>query len=191
MPSWKKENLIFKETKMDIEARKYPIGKAKFPSEYPDGLIRVMVNDFALLPADLRAVAQSLTKKQKHSSYRDGGWTALQIIHHIADSHCNAYTRLKLTLTEDHPTIKPYDENLWASLEDGNSELIEPSLKMIEGVHERMTHTFNNMVAEDFERRFFHPQQGESRDLYWLLSLYHWHGRHHLGQIRVIQSLVS
>lgn len=174
---------------MDIEARKYPIGKFKMPEAFPEELLRVMIQDIQKLPEDIKTTFQKLSKQQKHQSYREGGWNALQILHHIADSHLNAYIRLKLSLTEDNPTIKPYDENLWANLQDANSENVEATLLIIEGIQHKLALTFSNMKREDFERTFFHPEHQKTFNMFWLLSLYHWHGRHHLGHLRVIQSL--
>lgn len=174
---------------MDIEARKYPIGKFKMPESFPDELIRVMIQDIEKLPSQIKETYNKLSKSQKHLSYRDGGWSALQVLHHIADSHLNAYNRLKLTLTEDNPTVKPYDENLWAALPDANSENAEASLLLIEGIQHKLAQTFSNMKRADFERTFFHPEHQKSFNLFWLISLYHWHGRHHLGHLRIIQNL--
>jgi uncharacterized damage-inducible protein DinB len=173
---------------MNLEARKYPIGHTKYQDQLSPELIKVMIADMAALPADLRTAVGALTKKQKQQSYREGGWTATQIIHHIADSHANCLIRLKVTLTEDNPTVKPYDENLWAELPDSLTENYEASLRMVEGLHERICTVLSSMAVEDFERTYYHPGYQKTFTLREMLCLYHWHGRHHLGQIRVILS---
>lgn len=171
---------------MDIEAKKFPIGKMKIPAEYTDAIIRVMVNDMLGLPADVSKLALALSKKQLHTSYREGGWSALQIIHHLADTHINAYIRLKLALTEENPIIKPYDENLWAEQPEALTENIRPSLLMLQSAHERMCNTFSAMNPEEWHRTFFHPEEQREISLHEHLSKYHWHGRHHLGHLRII-----
>jgi hypothetical protein len=171
---------------MDLEARKYPIGKVKYHEVYTPELIKIMVADMAQLPANVRKVAEALTKKQRSLSYREGGWTASQIVHHIADSHANAYIRLKLTLTEDKPVIKAYDENRWAALLDGSIDNFDSSLKMLEAIHERWCRTWDSMTLDEYDRSYIHPQYQSEVPLKKMLSLYHWHGRHHLEHLRII-----
>ena len=174
---------------MDLEARKYPIGKMKIPTEYSDEIIRVMINDMQRLPQDVSSVALKLTKKQLHTSYRDGGWSAIQIIHHLADSQIHGYIRLKLALTENNPIIKTFDEDLWAVNNEAMTENIKPSLMMLEATHDRMCNTFSSMTIEEFNRTYFHPDSQRNVDLLEHLSKFHWHGRHHLGHLRIISTL--
>jgi len=173
----------------DLEAKKFPIGKMKIPAEYTDAIVRIMVNDMMLLPADVSKVALSLSKKQLHTSYRDGGWSALQIIHHLADAHVNAYIRLKLALTEKNPIVKTFDEDLWAEQSEALTENIRPSLTMLQSVHERMCNTFSAMTTEEWQRTYFHPDSQSDISMHAHLSKYHWHGRHHLGHLRIIAAL--
>lgn len=173
---------------MDIEARKYPIGKRKIPAEYTEAIVRVMINDMQALPEDVSKIALSLSKKQLHSSYREGGWSAIQLIHHLADAQVNAYIRLKLALTEENPVVKTFEEDLWAVQPEAMTENIRPSLMMLQAAHERMCNTFSAMSAEEWHRTFFHPVSQRSVNMLEHLSMYHWHGRHHLGHLRIIAS---
>lgn len=137
--------------------------------------------DVEQLPAELRAAIAGLSDEQIDTPYREGGWTIRQVVHHLADSHSNGYTRLKLALTEDSPTIKPYEENAWAQLADSRLPL-EVSLPIIEGIHRRWIVLWRVMTPEQFERKFVHPEHGPvTTD--WLLGLYGWHGRHHVAHI--------
>ena len=134
------------------------------------------------LPASLRAAVEGLTDAQLDSAYRVGGWTLRQVVHHIADSHLNAFIRAKLILTEDHPTLKPYDQDNWAKLSDAKSFPIESSLAIIEGVHARFAEIFREATEEEFKRTAHHPEDGEL-SLEDLLNKYATHGTGHLQQI--------
>lgn len=134
------------------------------------------------LPAELRKAVAGLTDGQLDTPYRDGGWSSRQIAHHIADSHLNAFVRFKLALTEDVPTIKPYGQEAWAALADVGTVPVEASVKIVEGLHERWIALLGALTPEEFARRLAHPEIGEI-DLDFLLSLYAWHGRHHVTQI--------
>jgi hypothetical protein len=123
-----------------------------------------------------------MTDEQLETPYRDGGWTVRQTVHHIADSHMNSYTRFRLALTEDKPTIKPYNEKDWAELIDARTGAIELSLSLIEAMHARWVMLLRSMAPEDFRRPFIHPEYGERR-LDWNTLLYGWHCRHHLAHI--------
>ena len=105
-----------------------------------------------------------------------------QVVHHVPDSHMNAYIRLKLALTEDKPTIKPYDESVWAEMADGKGGAIEASQRLLEALHERWDRVWRSLKAEDFSRKLVHPDSGE-RNIDWLLFVYEWHGRHHAAHI--------
>jgi hypothetical protein len=139
------------------------------------------IRDIARAPRDLRAAVAGLSEQQLDTPYRPGGWTVRQVAHHIPDSHLNAYVRFKLTLTEDEPVIKPYDEALWARLPDTTLP-IAASLDLLEAMHLRWVHLLESMRDADFERRFIHPESGPWRlDQY--TSQYSWHGRNHIAQI--------
>lgn len=161
---------------------RYPIGRF-----VPEGSIdarrrNVLIGQVQAAPSRLRAAVKGLTRKQLETPYRDGGWTVRQVVHHIPDSHMNAYTRLRLALTESEPTIKPYEENLWSKLHDARTAPIDLSLNLLEALHARWTMLLKSMKPEDFARKFVHPDHGP-RDLDWLLQLYAWHGRHHVAHI--------
>lgn len=140
-----------------------------------------MIASIKALPTNLRAAITGLNDAQLDTPYRDGGWTVRQVVHHLADSHLNAYTRLRLLLTEDHPTVKPYDQDAWAMLADSRLPL-EPSLKIIEGVHERWGVTLDNVTEKDFMRTVHHPANG-TMSFDDLLKTYSEHGDNHVKQI--------
>ncbi|HWV57267.1 MAG TPA: bacillithiol transferase BstA [Longimicrobiales bacterium] len=166
----------------DLETLRYPIGRFRprqgLSREEIDGLIE----DIAALPGDFRRVAAPLTREQLDTPYRPGGWTVRQVIHHVPDSHVNAYIRFKLALTEDQPTIKPYDEAAWAELPDGRGEDIEGSLLLLEATHRRWTHVLRSLDTGAWARAFHHPDSGVV-SLEHALQLYAWHGRHHLAHV--------
>ena len=133
------------------------------------------------LPIDARAAVAGLTAAQLDTKYRN--WTVRQIVHHLADSHINAYVRFRLTLTEDTPTIKPYDETRWSELPDARIEDVEASLKLLEGAHARWTRLLRSMSDAEFERAYNHPEYKKTYRLAEVLGMYAHHGRHHTGQI--------
>jgi uncharacterized damage-inducible protein DinB len=134
------------------------------------------------LPKQLRVACSGLSEEQLETQYRPDGWTIKQVVHHVADSHAQSLSRFKLGLTEDSPTIKPYAEDEWAELADGNHAPVELSLSIIDGVHGRWTILLNSMTDEDFAKKLNHPERG-LYDLDYFLSLYDWHSRHHLAHV--------
>ncbi len=161
---------------------RYPVGKFTWPEKLTEGDRRKWIGQIAETPAKLRASVKGLSKKQLDTPYRDGGWTVRQVVHHLPDSHLNAYVRFKLALTEDQPTIKPYDQERWAELPDAKTGQLEPSLRLLDSLHLRWVATLKAMSAADFGRRLKHPELGEVV-LERYLALYAWHGRHHVGHI--------
>jgi len=141
-----------------------------------------MVEQIAAAPRALAAAVKGLTNAQLDTPYRDGGWTPRQIVHHIADSHMNAYIRFKLGLTENNPTIKPYDEKTWAETIDSRTTPVDVSLPLIEGLHERWTQLLRSFDSTTYARTVMHPERGPMT-LSDLLQLYSWHGRHHTAHI--------
>src|SRR5207302_4576807 len=133
-------------------------------------------------PVKMRAAAKGLSESQLDTPYREGGWTVRQVVHHVPDSHLNAYVRLKLALTEEKPTIKPYNEAAWAELADSKSAPIEVSQTLLDSVHTRFVRLWRSLKAEHFARVLIHPEHGE-RTVDWLLLLYEWHGKHHTAHI--------
>jgi len=140
------------------------------------------IRGIAETPEKLRAAVKGWNDTQLDTPYRDGGWTVRQVVHHVADSHLNAYIRLRLALTEMEPTIKPYDEGAWAKLEDAEHAPVEVSLRLIDPLHERWVRLLKSLKPEEFARRFVHPEHGP-RTVDWLAMLYAWHGRHHTAHI--------
>ncbi|MEO8794912.1 MAG: YfiT family bacillithiol transferase, partial [Daejeonella sp.] len=123
--------------------------------------------------------------------YRPEGWTVRQVIHHLADSHMNAFIRFKLALTESNPTITPFDESLWADLPDGKKSPIDSSLKIIEGLHFRWTALLNSLSEDQFQRTYFHPDHGKKWTLENVLALYSWHSSHHLAHITSLKDRMN
>ena len=163
----------------------YPIGKFQPPHEIDPQQRADCLLSLEQLPARLRAAVADLSPAQLSATYRPGGWTITQLVHHIADSHMNAYLRFRLALTETAPTIKPYREADWAELEDARSAPVELSLVLLEALHRRWILLARSTRNEDFSRCYLHPELGET-SLHHVLCLYAWHGEHHLAHIRSI-----
>ncbi len=163
---------------------RYPVGPFDPTDATP---VPELVDRIAAFPTDLRRAVARLTKAQLDTPYREGGWTARQVVHHLADSHLNCDIRFRLALTEDRPVIKPYDQALWAELPDGKAGPIDMSITLLEGVHSRWAALLRAMTPDLFQRSFIHPERGEMT-LEHALRLYAWHCRHHLGHIEVCGS---
>jgi uncharacterized damage-inducible protein DinB len=161
---------------------RYPIGPYESRDKLTPAERREMIDQIAAAPRHLRNAAQGLDERQLDTPYREGGWTVRQVVHHVPDSHLNAYIRLKLALTEHEPLIKPYEQSAWAMLPDSVQVPIETSLVLLEKVHERFVTILRAMSEEQFARRFTHPDHG-LMTLDWLVAMYAWHGRHHVGHI--------
>lgn len=161
---------------------RHPIGKFERPEEISEGQRRQFVDQVAEAPARLSAAVAGLTPEQLATPHRPGGWTVGQLVHHIADSHMNAYIRFKLALTEDEPTVKTYEEARWAELHDAKIPPVEPSLALVENLHKRWTSLLRSLTPAQWERRFRHPELG-AMSLNQNLALYAWHGRHHVAHI--------
>jgi hypothetical protein len=141
------------------------------------------IAEIAAAPAHLRKAVAGLTPAQLDTPYRPGGWTVRQVVHHVPDSHLNAYTRIKLALTEEEPTIRPYEEARWAELPDARTGPIEPSLGLLESLHQRWLLLLTQLQPSDFERRFRHPEHGRIFTANEAVAMYAWHGRHHVAHI--------
>ena len=160
---------------------KYPIGIFQFDDEMTSSVINTWINEIENLPRLLRNAVKNLDDEQLNTPYRSGGWTVRQVIHHVADSHLNAYVRFKLALTEENPIIKPYDETKWAELADYNMP-IEPSLLLLEALHKRWTYLLRSLTSADLEKTFIHPDSGEV-SVGENIGIYAWHGKYHLVHI--------
>ncbi len=165
-----------------LDQLRYPVGKFKKPEVVDADRRAQWIATIEALPGKLRDAVQNLTPEQLETPYRPGGWTVRQLVHHIADSHMNAYIRFKLALTENNPTIKPYEEALWAELPD-SKEPIEYSLQIVDAVHHRWVRILKAMSVEDFQKTYHHPDQQSDVSLSNALGMYDWHSRHHLAHI--------
>lgn len=170
-----------------MEALRFPIGRSSIPEVITAVDIRNWIEDIELFPRRVRAEVEDLTESDLDKSYRPDGWSIRQLIHHCADSHMNSFIRFKLALTEVRPTIKPYEENLWANLPDGNMDIVS-SLKIIDGVHKRWTVLLNHLSEVDMNRTFIHPANDEMISIKQNIGLYSWHCRHHLAHIRLAKN---
>jgi uncharacterized damage-inducible protein DinB len=165
---------------------RYPLGRFS-PDPTPTHLTRKRhIDQIAALPSRMRQAVASLKEGQLDTPYRDGGWTVRQVVHHVPDSHLNAYIRFKWALTENEPTIKAYEEAEWAKLKDSEVTPVEVSLTMLDSLHARWTVLIQSLSEQDFQRKFTHPNSGP-HDVEWLLQLYSWHGNHHVAHITTLR----
>lgn len=160
----------------------YPVGKMQRKPVLTDAERPVLIQQIADAPAHLRKAVAALSDEQLDTPYRPGGWTVRQVVHHVPDSHMNAYVRVKLALTESQPTIKPYNEKSWAELLDGRTGSVESSLALLEALHQRWVMLLGSLSPNDFFRTLLHPEHG-TINVDFLLQLYAWHGRHHVAHI--------
>ena len=161
---------------------RYPIGKFEPKPQLTNVDRQALINQIAWTPTKLREAVQNLSDQQLDVPYREGGWTCRQQVHHLPDSHMNAYIRFKLAVTEPNPTIKPYEEALWAELVDAKSSPVELSLVLLESLHSRWVMFLRSMKTEEFARTLVHPVNGPM-NLDRVLQLYAWHGRHHVAHV--------
>jgi uncharacterized damage-inducible protein DinB len=166
---------------------RFPVGRFQRAEELSAAQRRDAIAVIAATPAELRGAVRGLSDAQFDTPYRPDGWTVRQVVHHIPDSHANALIRFKLALTENTPTVKPYDEAAWAKLEDARSTPIEISLSLVDGLHDRWIRVLNAMAPADFKRTLNHPEHGVM-SLDHLLALYAWHSRHHIAHITNLRS---
>jgi len=162
---------------------RYPIGRFEFNGDTSPRSRAQRIDQIAAAPGHLRAAIAGLSPEQLDTPYRAKGWTVRQVVHHLPDSHLNAYTRMKLALTEDEPTIKPYEEARWAELPDARTGPVEVSLALLDLLHQRWVLLLRQLAPADFIRGFRHPEHGRVFVLDESLALYAWHGRHHVAQI--------
>lgn len=164
---------------------RYPIGRLERKTSLTPQERRAAIDAIAAAPAALRAAVRNLTDVQLDTPYRPDGWTVRQLVHHVADSHMNAYARFRLALTENNPTIKPYSEAQWAELPDARTLPIKVSLDLLDALHERLVHLLRATSDADFQRTLSHPENGPMT-LDSLLSIYSWHGRHHTAHVTAL-----
>ncbi len=167
----------------------YPIGRFHWKGAPSDPERCAMIEQIATAPAGLRAAVAGLKPDQIETPYRPGGWTVRQVVHHVADSHMNAYVRFKLALTEQEPGIKPYDQDAWAKLADSGAP-VETSLALIGALHERWVLVLRAMSSADFSRTLMHPEHGVL-DLDRMLAMYAWHGAHHTAHVTALRDRMN
>lgn len=160
---------------------KYPIGTFHHEGEITSSVIDNWLNEIKELPSQVRAAVENLNEEQLDTPYRSGGWTVRQVVHHMADSHMNAFIRLKLALTEEKPMIKAYEEARWAELSDSRLP-IEISLSLLDALHKRLVELLKNVTPADLKRTFIHPVSGEV-SIEKNIGIYAWHGKHHTAHI--------
>jgi len=164
----------------------YPLGPCEYPPSVASDVRKTHIQELAAAPARFRAAVDGWDDSRLDTPYRPGGWTVRQVVHHVADSHMNAYVRFRLALTEDEPTIKPYDEKKWAELADARTLPVEVSLQLIQALHHRWVELLPSLTDAQFARRFHHPEAGVMRlDTY--LAGYAWHCRHHAAHITALR----
>ena len=169
---------------MSDETLRFPTGRFKRPAGPLDPAERTrLIQTIAETPTRLSAALAGVTDKQLDSPYRPGGWTVRQVVHHLPDSHMNAFIRMKLALTEDAPLVKAYDEDAWAKLADARMP-IAPSVTLLTALHQRWVSLLESMTAGDFSRTVTHPEHGPIT-VDFLLALYAWHGPHHVGHVKL------
>jgi len=175
---------------MNLEKLKYPIGRYLVEDNIDKSSIENWITEIESLPQRLSEAVKGLSEKQLQTPYRPDGWTVQQVVHHIADSHMNAYIRFKLALTENNPLIKPYDEKLWAELPDSNLTDINVSLELINALHKRWTTLLRQLDEKELNKEFLHPESGMKK-LKESISHYVWHGNHHLAHITSLRQRMN
>jgi hypothetical protein len=169
---------------------RYPIGKFHFEGPLSESERKRAIAEIAAAPAAFREAVSDLSAEQLDTPYREGGWTVRQVIHHVPDSHMNAYLRFKLALTEEEPTIKPYAEDRWAELADTKATPVEVSLILLDSLHHRWVTLLGSLGPHDWKRNFRHPELGVV-SLEKNVALYAWHGKHHLGHITELRKRMN
>jgi len=168
--------------------KRYPIGQFEKPLIISSNLISEWISIIAAFPESLGKEVRNLSDEQLDTPYRDGGWTLRQVVHHCADSHMNAFCRIKLALTEDSPTIKPYFEDRWAELADSKTIPVDASISILKGLHQRWTILLNTITATELARTFVHPEHDRKISVAEAIGMYSWHCRHHLAHIITLKS---
>ncbi|SNC60544.1 DinB superfamily protein [Hymenobacter gelipurpurascens] len=171
----------------DLTNLQYPIGRPVLPEAPLTAAQRTeYIGQLAALPAQLTAAARKAGGVRLENAYRPGGWTGRQVIHHVADVHLNFYMRFRLALTEDNPTIRPFDMNAWAALPDNDAVPITVSLALLEALHSRWVTLLWHLTEQQWQRTFYHPLYNQTFTLDQALVQYSWHGRHHQAHIELL-----
>jgi hypothetical protein len=168
----------------EMEQLRYPVGRYEKPESYTEADLKEWISVLEALPGWMDLCIENLDEAQLQTPYRPEGWTVQQVVHHVADSHMNAYVRLKLGLTENNPIIKPYQEAEWAKLADVSVVPVNVSNTLLHALHRRWVALLQNLKPVDWERTVFHPDNNRTITLWELTALYAWHSRHHMEHIR-------
>jgi hypothetical protein len=170
-----------------LEELKYPIGRYERPNHYTPELLQEWIAVLRALPSWMDVCIENLDAAQLRVPYREGGWNTQQVIHHVADSHTNAYIRIRLALTEDNPTIKPYDENAWAMLPDVDTVPVNISVTLLHALHRRLVALMETLSPAQWERTYYHPEHKRNFTVWEMASLYAWHSRQHTAHIQQLR----
>ncbi len=166
-----------------LERLRYPVGRFTYPTTVSPTELSAHIAEIERLPQNMRDAIAGLSEAQLSTPYREGGWAVRQVVHHVPDSHMNAFVRFKLALTEDTPTIRPYDQTKWAELPDVSGTPVQVSLSLLDSLHARWLKLLQGMNSSDFSREYLHPEHGKTHRLDAVLAMYAWHSRHHVAQI--------
>lgn len=172
----------------DLEYKKYPIGQFQEPKKITDQDIDKHITTLKDFPGKLKNLVQNWSDVQLDTQYREGGWTVRQLINHLSDSSMNSYTRFKLALTENNPTIKPYNEQQWAELQDSFNIDVKPAFQMLKGIHKRWVYELKSLTNKEFESTFHHPDQNRNISLRESLAFCAWHCDHHFAHIENLKN---
>jgi len=167
-----------------MEDLKYPIGRFKRPEIITPKMIADWIQEIETVPTQMHELVNNLSEEELEKTYRPEGWSIRQVVHHVYDSHANAYVRFKWTLTEDNPIIKAYDETKWAELEDTKYTPVSVSLHLLAGLHYRWSVLMKSLSSEQLKRTFIHPAGNKTYSLEEMVGMYNWHGKHHLEHIK-------
>lgn len=168
---------------MDLEKLKYPIGQFVMPEIFDEKQATIWISEIEALPNQIKKATENLSDEELNQVYRPDGWTLRQVIHHIPDSHMNAYIRFKQAITEDTPIIRPYFEERWAETEEAKNGAIQMSVTLLTSLHQRWAAFLKTIKFEDYQRKYIHPEHGKQFTLANMLGTYAWHGKHHLAHI--------
>lgn len=175
----------------NMEDLKYPVGRYQRPEVFTPQLKDEWMAVIQALPSWMDACIENLDEHQLAVPYRPGGWNIKQVVHHLADSHMNAYIRLKLALTEDNPTVKPYQEQAWAELPDNIYTPVNVSVTMLHTLHRRMVTLLEHMQPSDWERTYYHPEHKRNFPIWEMVGMYAWHSRHHTAHISQLRQRMN
>ena len=172
----------------NLELKKFPIGKFQDPTKISDQDIDKHITTLTEFPSKLKNLVGNWSNEQLDTQYRESGWTVRQLINHLADSHMNSYIRFKLALTENNPTVKPWDQTQWAELQDSFNMDIKPALQILKGLHKRWVFELKSLTNREFESTFHHPEQHRNITLRESLAFYAWHCNHHFAHIQTLKT---